>query len=100
MRNTEPPRAGLSPAQALRRSLVFSQLRFHQQKLVLLHRASTQAYRRRLEAHGQACQYVEAHEPTADVRQWLAQAGAAGLRTLHIVDVVDDWLRRRIDKAT
>ena len=95
----EHPALQLSrPVALLEEPLFFTQFRFHQQKLVL-HRASMQAYWRRLEARGFTCQYVEARQPTADVRQWIAQAQAAGLRALHIIDPVDDWLGRRTAKA-
>ena len=86
------------PVALLEENLYFTHFQFHQQKLVL-HRASMQAYQRRLEGQGFTCDYVEARQPTADVRQWIAQAAAAGLRQLHVIDPVDYWLRRRIETA-
>ncbi|MBC8083621.1 MAG: cryptochrome/photolyase family protein [Hymenobacter sp.] len=82
----------------LEEPLFFTQHRFHQQKLVL-HRASMKAYQQRLTARGFTCQYVEAHEPAADIRRWIAQARAGGLGRLHVIDPVDDWLTRRIRAA-
>lgn len=90
-------RAG-RPVALLEEPLYFTQFRFHQQKLVL-HRASMRAYQKLLHAQGFVCDYVEASQPTADVRQWITQAAAAGLRQLHVIDPVDDWLRRGIEKA-
>ena len=87
------------PVTLLEEPLFFTQFHFHQQKLVL-HRASMRAYQRRLQEQGLTCDYVEARQPTADVRQWIAQAAAAGLRQLHVIDPVDDWLTRRIGAAT
>ena len=86
------------PVAVLEEPLFFTQFHFHQQKLVL-HRASMRAYQQLLEKQGFACDYVEARLPTADVRQWIAQAGATGLRQLHVIDPVDDCLRRRIETA-
>ena len=90
-------RAG-RPVVLLEEPLFFTQFRFHQQKLVL-HRASMRAFRQRLEDQGFACDYVETHEPTADVRHWIAQAAARGVAHLHVIDPVDDWLRRRTEAA-
>jgi len=90
-------RAGRSVV-LLEEPLYFTQFRFHQQKLVL-HRASMRAYQLLLQAQGITCDYVEASQPTADVRQWVAQAAAGGLRQLHVIDPVDDWLRRRLEAA-
>ncbi len=86
------------PVALLEEPLYFTQFQFHQQKLVL-HRASMRAYQQRLQQQGFTCDYLETRQPTADVRQWIAQAGAAGLRQLHVVDPVDYWLRRRIETA-
>lgn len=86
------------PVTLLEEELFFTQFLFHQQKLVL-HRASMQAYRQRLLAQNFTCEYVEAHQPTADVRQWVDKAVTNGLGHLHIIDPVDYRLRFRIEDA-
>ncbi len=69
--------------------LYFSQYKFHKQKLVL-HRASMKAYEASLIQNGFEVVYVEHTKK----EQFPKDA------EVHVVDVVDDWLQRKISKAT
>ena len=69
-------------------------LQFHPQKLAL-HRHSLEAYRRRLEAAGYPVR-LQRHDQAASTEDHLALLLAQGVRHLHLVDPVDDWLERRI----
>ncbi|MBU3669081.1 MAG: cryptochrome/photolyase family protein [Candidatus Taylorbacteria bacterium] len=66
-------------------SLYFSQYKFHKQKLVL-HRASMKAYEAYLLKEGYEVMYLEHDEFPQDAE-------------IHVVDVVDDWLERKIEKS-
>ena len=69
-------------------------LQLHPQKL-LLHRHSTEAYIKRLEADGYALRLQHHHE-AADTEGHLALLQQLGVRHIHLADPVDDWLERRI----
>jgi deoxyribodipyrimidine photolyase-related protein len=75
--------------------LFFHQYRFHQQKL-LLHRATMQMYADYLTEQGYEVVYVPATSSDCDVRQLLVTTAQKGIKELHYVDVVDDWLRQRL----
>ncbi len=75
--------------------LFFKQFRFHKQKLVL-HRASMKYYMNVVQKSGLAVNYVNAFEKLSDVRELLNYLAPS---TIEIIDVVDDWLKRRINKA-
>ena len=69
--------------------LYFSQYKFHKQKLVL-HRASMKAYEAHLQELGYTVVYIEhmvENQFPKDVE-------------VHVADVVDDWLQKRIQKNT
>lgn len=80
--------------------LLFRQYRFHRQKLVL-HRASMEAFARRLEGLGARVEWVRSDASTASraaldavLEQLRDEAG--DLR-VSCFDVVDDWLQRDLD---
>jgi deoxyribodipyrimidine photolyase-related protein len=75
--------------------LFFHQYRFHKQKL-LLHRATMQMYADYLTDQGYELRYVPATDDDCDIRKLLVTMAQAGVRELHFVDVVDDWLRQRL----
>jgi deoxyribodipyrimidine photolyase-related protein len=76
--------------------LLFTQYRFHKQKLVL-HRASMQMHAQYLRASGRVDYLdVDGVGTTLDVLERLREQGVS---TLHYIDVVDDWLERRICSA-
>ena len=78
--------------------LFFKKYNFHQQKLVL-HRASMKGYESFLLQNKVAVKYVEAAEDLADVRKLLAYLNGQKFTTIHIADVADNWLLKRIKEA-
>ena len=78
--------------------LFFKKYNFHQQKLVL-HRASMKGYESFLLQNNVAVKYVEAAEDLADVRKLLAYLNGQKFTTIHIADVADNWLLKRIKEA-
>lgn len=93
------------PAMALERPvwlveefLFFRQYPFHKQKL-RLHRASMRFYQQWLQQHGYAVNYIDSLANESDVRQLIAMLAAQGISNLHVCEVTDDWLRRRLQKS-
>lgn len=78
--------------------LFFKQYNFHRQKLVL-HRASMKAYNQYLEKIGHDVTYIESRSALSDVRLLIDKLRIDGVNSLHIVDVTDDWLLKRINSA-
>ena len=78
--------------------LYFKELDFHKQKLVL-HRASMQFYKDWLLKKQYNVSYVEATEERADVRKLIAWLSNQKCEDIHVADVTDDWLRRRLQSA-
>jgi deoxyribodipyrimidine photolyase-related protein len=78
--------------------LFFRQYRFHQQKIIL-HRASMQAFRDRLENAGFRVWYVNSHEKENDVRFLVPELQKRGYREIHMADPVDHWLLERTRKS-
>ena len=79
--------------------LFFKQYPFHKQKIAF-HRASMKAYADYLKATGVEVIYIEANEKRADIRHLIPQLAAEGLSTLHYIDVTDNWLEKRILRAS
>ncbi len=75
--------------------LFFNQYNFHQQK-ILLHRASMKAYADYLLQQDITVKYVEAIEPNSDIRKLLHHLRTQQVTTIHIADVADNWLRKRL----
>ncbi len=75
--------------------LFFRQFRFHKKKLVL-HRASMRCFADRLRSEGFTPIYIECTDPRADIRELLPMLAQDGIRTIHVVDPVDDWLSGRL----
>jgi deoxyribodipyrimidine photolyase-related protein len=71
--------------------LYFSQYKFHTQKLIL-HRASMKAYADSLKTNGYTVCYVE-HTEAENLDTLLTKEK---LTRLHIADVVDNWLTKKI----
>lgn len=94
----QPALANERPVYLVEESLFFNQYNFHQQK-ILLHRASMKAYAGLLTARGFAVHYIEAITPLAEVRRLIKELHAQQVGTIYITDVVDDWLRKRIEGA-
>ena len=77
--------------------LLFTQYRFHAQKLVL-HLASMDCYKRLLHQQGKHVQYIESREiaATADVASILSEMGVTQVQ---FVELNDDWLQQRLTQA-
>ena len=78
--------------------LYFHQYKFHKQKLVL-HRASMQFYKHYLTQQGFKVQYIESIDTICDIRLLLKHLAHQGTTTIHFVDVVDNWLEKRLVNA-
>jgi deoxyribodipyrimidine photolyase-related protein len=78
-------------------TLLFNQFSFHKQKIAFM-RGSMRAYRDRLIGQGHQVIYIEAHQPEADIRQWLLASIDKGLSALYLIDPVDYWIERRITR--
>lgn len=87
------------PVYLVEELLFFSQYKFHKQKIAF-HRASMQFYRSFLEEKGISVEYINAGEDRSDVRKLIPRLKGAGVQKIHIIDPVDDWLSRRISKAS
>ena len=79
--------------------LFFNQYAFHKQKLVY-HRASMQAYFQQLLKKGFDVVYVEAGEKIAAVKELITDLKKKGVERIEAYRVHDDWLERKILKAT
>jgi deoxyribodipyrimidine photolyase-related protein len=75
--------------------LYFNQFQFHKQKLVL-HRASMQNYQAYLQSLGKTVVYINAQNKLSKIENWVASSNAT---TLHVVDVVDNWLYKHLTNA-
>jgi len=94
-----PPDTGeCRSALLVEEDLFFTLFRFHKQKL-LLQRASLRYYDSHLQQLGWQTSYIESGAQRADVRCLLPALAREGLEQLHITDVCDDWLQRRLEAA-
>jgi deoxyribodipyrimidine photolyase-related protein len=75
--------------------LYFNQYKFHQQKIIL-HRASMQFYKHWLQQQGYEVLYIEAIDDKCDIRKLLNHLSIQKVATIHYVDVVDNWLQKRL----
>lgn len=78
--------------------LFFKQYPFHKQKLVL-HRASMQFYENWLTQNEYSVTYIETGVKENDCRQLVAGLAKQKITDVHMADPVDNWLRKRIQKA-
>ncbi len=85
------------PVVMIEETLLFNQFSFHKQKIAFM-RGSMRAYRDRLIGQGHQVIYIEAHQPEADIRQWLLASIDKGLSALYLIDPVDNWIERRITR--
>jgi deoxyribodipyrimidine photolyase-related protein len=79
-------------------ALYFKQFNFHKQKLVL-QRASMKFYEQYLISIGIDVKYVNAYEAQSDCAMLIKEIASQGIRMLSIVDVVDNWLLKKIKIA-
>lgn len=78
--------------------LFFNQFKFHKQKLVL-HRASMKFYEQWLHENKINAEYIEAKEKNSDVRRLIATLAKKNIEEIHVADVSDNWLLRRMQSA-
>ena len=78
--------------------LYFKQYNFHKQKLIL-HRASMQFYKEFLQQNSFEVEYINTTEENADVRKLFTYLAQKNITEVHIADVVDNWLSKRIIHA-
>ena len=78
--------------------LFFKQYNFHQQKLIL-HRSGMKFYERYLFEKNHRVEYIETADDRNDVRKLIAFLSSQKITCIHIADVVDDWLTKRIQHA-
>jgi deoxyribodipyrimidine photolyase-related protein len=83
------------PAFLIEEFLYFKQYNFHKQKL-LLHRASMRFYWDNLIKITNQATYISCTDNCSDVRVLIKQLSQKGIKEIHITDVVDNWLQRRI----
>jgi deoxyribodipyrimidine photolyase-related protein len=76
--------------------LYFSQYAFHRQKLIL-HRASMQTHAAFLRAAKIAVEYIDVSE-AATMTAVMQRALALQPDYVHVIDPVDDWLERRVER--
>lgn len=78
--------------------LFFRQYRFHKQKLIL-HRASMKSYESWLKQSGYEVEYIETTVPENDIRLLVISLAQKGIREIHIAELTDNWLQKRLQKA-
>ena len=78
--------------------LFFRQYKFHKQKLVL-HRASMQFYAQWLKENQYEVNYVDTTQAENDVRKLIASLTKQKVNEIHIADVADNWLIKRIKET-
>jgi deoxyribodipyrimidine photolyase-related protein len=75
--------------------LFFRQYNFHKQKLIL-HRASMKFYEEYLNTNNYEVNYIETQDERNDVRILIACLAKQGVLKLHMAEVADTWLLKRI----
>lgn len=78
--------------------LFFKQFKFHKQKLIL-HRASMKFYFDFLKSKNLVADYIESQSELSDIRALITYLARLGIKKIHYVEVIDDWLEKRIRKS-
>ena len=78
--------------------LFFKHVQFHPLKLAY-HRATMKIYEQELMHADCAVHYVESADEHSDVRRLFPFLAEQGVKEVHVYDVVDDWLSRRMHAA-
>ena len=79
--------------------LYFRQYNFHKQKIAF-HRASMKFYSTYLQSKGIQVVYIDACDALADCRKLIPHLKANGIHSFEYIDTTDDWLEKRIAKAS
>ncbi|MDE3253004.1 MAG: cryptochrome/photolyase family protein, partial [Bacteroidota bacterium] len=82
----------------LEENLFFRQYPFHQQKLVL-HRASMKFYEEWLQKNNYPVRYIETTAVENDCRRLVQQLAEQNTKEIHIAEVADNWLQKRMEQA-
>ena len=80
-------------------TLFFNQYPFHKQKLVL-HRASMKFYEQYLISKGFQVNYINHDHVHSDCAQLMKALSKNGVTQLRLVEVVDNWLMKKIQNAS
>ncbi len=75
--------------------LFFKQYSFHRQK-ILLHRASMKKYAAYLDAKKIAVEYIDCTDTLSDIRKLIPHLNKENINEVHVADVADNWLKRRL----
>lgn len=78
--------------------LFFRQYNFHQQKLIL-HRSGMKFYETYLKEQDFPVQYIDTNDERNEVSKLIAFLSQQNIISIHIADVVDCWLSKRIRTA-
>ncbi len=86
------------PVYLVEESLFFTQYKFHKQKIVF-HRATMKCYESYLKSKGFVVNYIDSFSPQADIRKLIKQLKAEGIEEIQYIDVVDNWLQKRMSET-
>lgn len=78
--------------------LFFEQYAFHKLKLIF-HRSSMRQSFEELVTRGVECEYIDAIDSRADVRELIPELKKTGYETICIFEPEDDWLNKRISSG-
>jgi len=78
--------------------LFFLQFNFHPLKRAY-HRATMKVYESELKDSGKSVHYIDAHHKLAETSKLIEHLAGKGVSEVHLYDVVDDWLERRLTNA-
>ena len=78
--------------------LFFRQYNFHQKKLIL-HRSGMKFYEAFLKEKNHHVEYIETSDERNDVRELILFLAKQNIDQIHMADVADNWLMKRIDSS-
>ena len=79
--------------------LYFKQYNFHKQKIAF-HRASMKFYENYLQSKNIEVVYIDAYNEFSDIRKLIPHLKANGIDSFEYIDTTDNWLEKRITKAS
>ncbi len=78
--------------------LFFKQYNFHKQKIAF-HRATMKYYEQYLIEKGCKVNYIESTNKLGDIRELIPNLHGLGVKSIAVVNPIDDWLLRRIQSS-
>jgi deoxyribodipyrimidine photolyase-related protein len=93
-----PFRGTNSRVYLIEENLFFNQYKFHKQKITF-HRASMKYYESYLISNGIDVVYINAQDKLSDIRFLIEYLGNQNFKEINLIDPVDNWLNKRIEKA-